>query len=190
MRVIGGTAKGHRLLGPTRGQQLRPVLDQVKEAIFNILFDVSGLDVLDCFAGTGAMGIEALSRGAARALFVDIDHRAIRLIRTNLTRCRLFDQGELRCASTINALRRLAQEKRTFDLIFVDPPYEKGLLSPSLAAISAANSLRPKGIIICEHHPKEPPLLPSQLILTDLRKYGQTHISFIRYENSYMPRQF
>ncbi len=178
MRVIAGSAKGRRLATPKRDDPIRPVLDQVKEAIFNILFDVSDTRVLDCFAGTGALGIEALSRGAAHATFIDQSPRAQSLITSNIDLCRFTDRATLLRFSAEKALRWLGERQEQFDLIFIDPPYEKGLLNPSLAQVAEARLLTPTGIIIMEHHPKEAVAVPAGLVLTDQRKYGQTLISF------------
>lgn len=180
MRVIAGTVKGRRLASPARNDPIRPVLDQVKEAIFNILFDVRGARVLDCFAGTGALGIEALSRGANHATFLDLSSRATDLIRKNLALCHCTDRATVWQLPAIKGLQRLGAQGEHFDLVFIDPPYEEGLLSPSLAAAAEAQLLAPNGLIIMEHHPKELPHIPPALRLTDQRKYGQTLISFAR----------
>ena len=178
MRVISGTAKGRRLATPKRSDPIRPVLDQVKEAIFNILFDVTDARVLDCFAGTGALGIEALSRGAAHATFIDQSSRAIALINANLELCQFHDRATVLHMPAERALRWLGERRAQFDLIFLDPPYEKGFLTPNLSAVAQAQILAPRGLLIMEHHPKEALEVPPGLVLTDQRKYGQTVISF------------
>lgn len=180
MRVISGTAKGRRLATPARTDPIRPVLDQVKEAIFNILFDVSGARVLDCFAGTGALGIEALSRGTMHATFIDLSSRATDLIRKNIELCHFTERATVLQLPATKALQRLGDRGAQFDLIFIDPPYEQGLLNPALAAAAQANLLAADGFIIMEHHPKEAVEVPPGLSLTDQRKYGQTLISFCR----------
>ncbi len=117
----------------------------MKEAVFNILqFDVEGRRVLDLFAGTGQLGIEALSRGAASAVFVDRDRRALKLVQENLELCSL--KGELRQEDAISALRR----GERYDLIFVDPPYDAGLYEDVLDTIKSVDNLSEGGIIICE----------------------------------------
>ncbi len=178
MRVISGTARGHKLVAP-KGQRVRPALDKVKGAIFNILFDVSEASVLDLFAGSGAVGIEALSRGAARAVFVEEWSEAADSIKRNLAHCKVTELGRILKMSVERAIRLLDREGCKFDLIFIDPPYLKGLVNPTLASL-CASSLAHKGtILIVEHHPKEPIEPPEGLALTDSRKYGQTLITFL-----------
>ncbi|MBI2346253.1 MAG: 16S rRNA (guanine(966)-N(2))-methyltransferase RsmD [Deltaproteobacteria bacterium] len=179
MRVIAGIAKGRRLIGPKKGEPIRPVLDQVKEAIFNILYTVDGLRVLDCFAGTGAVGIEALSRGAAHATFVDHLPTACAIIERNLAHTGFTDRATTLCMSAERAIKTLAARRAVFDLVFVDPPYEKGFVNTTLAALAETSLLWPNGRIIIEHHPKEPVDPPAQYALTDRRKYGQTLITFL-----------
>jgi len=179
MRVITGLAKGRRLLTP-KSSKIRPALDQVKEAIFNILFDVTGLRVLDLFAGTGSMGIEALSRGAAFAIFIDDYVQAIELIKKNLERCGLSDRANVFKSRVGPAIRRLERKGRSFDIIFVDPPYLKNLVNPTLEKLTTSALVSPSSIIIVEHHPKEPIKPIDGLALTDTRHYGQTDVSFLR----------
>ena len=144
MRVITGSARGRKLKTPDN-EEIRPTTDNVKEALFNIIqFDIEGRRVLDLFAGTGQLGIEALSRGAASAVFVDRDRAAVRLVRENLRACGL--EGTVRQEDALSALRR---EER-FDLIFVDPPYDDGLYEPVLETIKSVDKLTEGGIIICE----------------------------------------
>jgi 16S rRNA (guanine966-N2)-methyltransferase len=183
MRVIAGSAKGRRLKGPRRGDAVRPVLDQVKESIFSILFDVRDLQVLDCYAGTGAIGIEALSRGAAHAVFIEFHPRTARLIAENLAYCKLADRGTILTLPAERALRVLGKRDAAFDLIFVDPPYERGLVNPTLHRICDRGLLRPQARVIIEHHPHEVVHPPTGLVLRDQRKYGQTHISFLDQED-------
>lgn len=179
MRVITGQAKGRRLATP-KSARIRPALDQVKEAIFNILFDVRDLTVLDLFAGTGSMGIEALSRGAHHATFVDDFASAIVLIRKNLDRCGFSDRASVIKAPVGRAIAILSRKGRVFDVIFVDPPYLKDLVGPTLGRLSKSSLLTSSTIIIVEHHPKEPVVPPPELDLTETRRYGQTHVSFLR----------
>lgn len=178
MRIIAGTRKSLRLATP-KGKGIRPALDKVKEAIFNILWSVDGLRVLDCFAGTGNLGLEALSRGAAHATFIDSGREAIQLIQKNIAICKFEDQTTLLPYAAHVAIAKLAKQGAQFDLIFVDPPYSKDLVNPSIQQIVDANLLAPDGQIICEHFPKEILTPPAGYILADERNYGQTVISFI-----------
>lgn len=181
MRVIAGIAKGRRL-APPRSSEIRPVLDQVKEAVFNILFEVKGLQVLDLFAGTGAMGIEALSRGAARAVFVDNSPEAVELVRKNLQLCDFETRGEIAALTAGKAINILSKQGRAFDLIFVDPPYQRRFVGKTLSKLAESPLCHPQTQIIVEHHPKEPIPPIEGLFLTDQRKYGQTLISIIKKE--------
>lgn len=179
MRVISGTAKGRRLTAP-KGIQTRPVLDQVKESVFNILFDVNGLNVLDLFAGTGSMGIEAISRGAVHSTFVENNKAALISLFKNLE-ITGFKQASTVIQKTVeDAIKILKKRSHKFDLIFVDPPYRKGLVNKTLSSLSLADLLSNNGVIIIEHCPEEMPQTPPPFILTDMRKYGQTRISFIK----------
>ena len=147
MRVITGSARGRRLR-ELEGTETRPTTDRVKESMFNILqFDVEGSRVLDLFAGTGQLGIEALSRGAAAAVFVEQRRDAAALIRENLKLTGLTDR-----ARVVNgeALSYLASAGERFDLVFLDPPYAAGLWKPALEAVSRFDILSNHGIIICE----------------------------------------
>ena len=144
MRVITGSARGRKLKTPETWD-IRPTTDNVKEAVFNIIqFDVEGRRVLDLFAGTGQLGIEALSRGAAEAVFVDRDREAVKIVRENLKSCGL--QAQVRQEEALGTLRRAEQ----FDLIFVDPPYDAGLYGEVLQTIKSVDKLTDGGIIICE----------------------------------------
>ena len=150
MRVITGSARGRRLKTPDN-YDIRPTTDNVKEAVFNILqFDVEGRRVLDLFAGTGQMGIEALSRGAAEAVFVDRDRTAVQIVRDNLRTCEL--QGTVICADSLSYLRSCGR----FDLIFVDPPYDSGLYGEVLQTINSVDILSEGGIMIVEARRETP----------------------------------
>ncbi len=178
MRVIAGIARGHKLVAPD-SPRVRPALDKVKGAIFNILYDVSGSRVLDLFAGSGAVGIEALSRGAATAVFVEEWNKAVEAIERNLAHCKLTSHARILHMSVERAIPKLEREKASFNLIFVDPPYLKGLVAPTLKRLAHSSIAAPDALLVIEHHPKEPiPELPG-LSLTDQRKYGQTLISFV-----------
>jgi len=179
MRVISGKAKGHKLVAP-KSARVRPALDQVKEAIFNILFDVTDARVLDLFAGCGSIGIEALSRGASNATFVDDWGPAIDTIRKNLDHCKLTGSAKVMKMPVAKAVKILDSKNEKFDLIFVDPPYEKNLVDKTLKQLADSSLLHEDSIVVVEHHPKEPISEHKSLALTDSRKYGQTHISFLR----------
>ncbi len=147
MRVIAGTAKGTALKTPD-GLLTRPTAERVKEAMFSIIqFDIPGARVLDLFGGTGQLGIEALSRGAKRAVFVDQREDACRLIRENLKRAKLSESGEVARADYLSYLKNCREH---FDIIFLDPPYAEVFLENSLKQITEIDILRYGGIIVAE----------------------------------------
>jgi 16S rRNA (guanine966-N2)-methyltransferase len=176
MRIVSGLYGGRRLTAP-RGAATRPTGDRVREALFAILGPLGGERVLDLFAGSGALGIEALSRGAAHATLVDSAPAAIRCIETNLTSLRVppGDATVLRQDARMFA-RAARSAARQYDLVFLDPPYRLAPqlgreLSPALAELIAAN-----GRIVCESDRRAPVEL--DLPLTDERRYGDTLIRF------------
>lgn len=160
MRVITGSARGRRLK-ELEGMETRPTTDRVKEGLFNVLqCDIEGRRVLDLFAGTGQLGIECLSRGAASAVFVDRRADAVRLVRENLAATGLQDRARVTQGDSLEYLRALRER---FDLVFLDPPYQAGLLEPALEMLTGFDILNPHGIIVAEHpadrvlaSPKEP----------------------------------
>ena len=173
MRVITGIAGG-RLLKSPAGEDVRPTADHVKEALFNILqFDLEGRRVLDLFAGSGQLGVEALSRGAREAVFTDSSRGSVALIRDNLNRC-----GFRAAVLQTDALTYLERGEK-FDIIFIDPPYDAGLYKPVLERINAVDNLNEGGIIICESRAKEvlPELLPPYRMLRR-RRYGSMALTF------------
>jgi 16S rRNA (guanine(966)-N(2))-methyltransferase RsmD len=179
MRVIGGNARGRRLKVP-RGKSLRPTAARVKEALFNILpHDLSGSKVLDLFAGTGNLTIEALSRGATEAILVDSSVESGKAIRENLHRLHLADRTKVWITPVARALRLLARRGETFDMIFLDPPYEHKWIGATLKIIGDGRLLRETGVLVLEHSIREPvePRYDS-LALRDQRRYGSTLLSF------------
>jgi 16S rRNA (guanine(966)-N(2))-methyltransferase RsmD len=146
LRVISGSARGRKLKEPS-GNSIRPTSDMVKESVFNIIqFDIEGRRVLDLYSGTGQFGIEALSRGASSVVFVDSGKEAVKLIRENLALCGFTD------AATVYAkdVLRFLENNESFDLIFIDPPYDTPLADKTLEKILEFDKLNTNGIIICE----------------------------------------
>ncbi len=179
MKVIGGTARGRKLKVP-KGLTVRPTAARVKESLFNILpHDFSGLRVLDLYAGSGNVSIEALSRGAVEAVLVDESARSAAVIRENLTRLELIQRAQVWIVPVARALRKLDKAGEKFDLIFLDPPYERGLVKTTLEAIGQGVLLNPAAIVVVEHSGREA-VKPSYgaLILNDQRRYGDTLLSF------------
>lgn len=181
MRVIAGTRGGIRLES-VRGDTTRPTSDRVKESLFSILAPwLLDATVLDLFAGSGSLGIEALSRGARSALFVDQAPAAVRVIRRNLEKTQLLDRAEVWRCSVSSALNRLAASDRRFDLVFADPPYNVGLGVRTLADVAAAGVVSSEGWVIIEHASKEE-IGEGAQNLTLIRRslYGDTALSFYR----------
>ena len=174
MRVITGTARGRRLK-ELQGRETRPTTDKVKESIFSIIqFDLEGRRVLDLFAGTGQLGIEALSRGARECVFVDQRKDAVALVRENLELCRLTESARVRQG---DALAYLKSGER-FDIIFLDPPYGSGLLEQALADITRFDICREHGIIVAESAAEQvlPPVEPPYALYREYR-YGKIKLT-------------
>lgn len=182
MRVIGGSLKGKKLFS-AKGLNLRPTSDRVKESIFDILQDqFQGWNVLDLFAGTGALGIEALSRGAKRAVFVEGNKRSLGALRRNIEECRLKEQSEVLGREVQATIKILEARGESFELIFLDPPYGRGLARRILEALSGNSIVTPDTLVVAEHSISEGIESIPSLKRIDLRKYGRTLISFFRPE--------
>jgi len=182
MRVISGKAKGRRLIA-TKGGAIRPTADRIKESLFNILpRDFSGMKILELFAGTGNISIEALSRGAESALLVDASERSARIIRENLRRLELTDRAQMWVMPVRRALNAVGRQGQKFDVIFLDPPYDQKLVGRSLELIASVDPVYPTGVVVAEHSVRE--TLKSSyrfLSLNDQRRYGDTLLSFFRH---------
>ena len=179
LRVISGKAKGRRLLS-VKGMTTRPTSDNIKESIFNILpGEFEGKEVLDLFGGIGNLGIEALSRGAKKTVFIEINPRASSVIKRNLRNCGFIEKAQVIGTTVPKGIKILEKRGDRFDLIFLDPPYGKGMFQKTLVRISQSNVLKDNTLIIAEHSLSET-LDGSieRLTLTDQRRYGTTLISF------------
>lgn len=185
MRVISGQLKGKRLKS-VPGMTTRPTSDKVKEAVYNIVgpyFD--GGEVLDLYAGSGAMGIEALSRGMDKGVFTDKANQAIKTIKENLRETSLTNQSEVYRNDARKALNLLHQRGRSFQLIILDPPYQEQTLTEDLTLISEIGLLDPDGIILCEHDKKvELPENISELVKIRHQLYGDTVITLYEWSES------
>jgi len=190
MRVIAGAAKGRRLR-TLSGRSVRPTADRVKEALFSMLgsrFDLSGAAVLDLFAGSGALGIEALSRGAVRAVFVEQDFDARRVLSANLAACGFAARGRVVPRPVRRAIAELAGGAERFDGALMDPPYGCGLADAALVQLAAADLLAPAGWVAVEHHVDDPLAETyGTLRLTASRRYGKTAVAL--YSDSRMAEQ-
>ncbi len=177
MRVIAGVAKGRKLKSP-RTAETRPILDRVKVALFDLLGEtVIDAVFLDLFAGTGSVGIEALSRGARKAVFVEISPEAIKVIKENLQITGLADRAQVVRKDVFKYIEQLGDEK--FDIIYIAPPQWKGLIPPTLQAVDSKRMLSERGLAVTQQHPKESvPVQLNNLELVMERKYGDTLLSF------------
>lgn len=183
MRVIGGNARGRRLKVP-KGQSVRPTSGRVKEALFNILpRDLSGIKFLDLFAGTGNVSIEAISRGAAEAILIDSSPKSGKVIRENLRKLRFTDRTRVWIIPVFRALRLLARRGESFDMIFLDPPYERNWIEASLKIIAQGSLLRLSGTLIVEHSAREEMKSNyGSLVMDDQRNYSGTLLSFFKHK--------
>ena len=178
MRVITGTARGRRLLEP-EGMDTRPTTDRVKEGIFSsIQFEIEGRRVLDLFGGTGQMGIEALSRGAAHCTFLDLRKEAVGVMRENLKRTGFAEDAAVVQGDYLAFLTRC---KEKFDLIFLDPPYGTGMLEKAMEIITEIDIVSENGIIVCESAAQaELPDLPAPYEKGREYRYGKIKLTLYR----------
>ncbi len=178
MRIIAGSLRGRRL-APVKGR-IRPTAAKVREAIFNILGEaVREARVLDLFAGTGALGIEALSRGAQAAVLVEEHPAALQVLRRNLEALNLGDRASVLPLPVLTALKKLAAQGRHFELVFMDPPYGAAAATATLAALAAGDLLPPQAWVVAEVSRRETlPESSGTLFLQELRRYGDTQVAF------------
>jgi 16S rRNA (guanine966-N2)-methyltransferase len=184
VRVIAGLAKGRRL-ATIRTLTLRPTPDRVREALFNILgVHIDGATVLDLFAGSGAVGLEALSRGARLATFVEVHAPACRLIEKNLRLCGLYEHAAVWCDDVLNVLPTLKKRGQTFDVIFLDPPYRTALVEDALRQLGDGQLLSESGQVIAEHFFKrELAERSGGLCRVRVARFGDVALSFYRVED-------
>ena len=179
LRVIAGVAKGHKL-NTLKGDATRPTMDKVKGAIFNIIAPrIEGAAVLDLFSGSGSLGIEALSRGANSAVFVDKSRKSTDIIKENLVHTKLINKGVVINKDVCEACNILAKDLTKFDIIFMDPPYNKNFVQKTLIFLDNSGILDRDGIIIVEHSKEdELPDVIGSFEGVRYKKYGITIISF------------
>lgn len=182
MRVISGQARGLKLKTP-EGLATRPTTDRIKESLFNIIAgDIPESDFLDLFGGSGGIGIEALSRGAASAVFVDQSQESIDVIKYNLDRARLSERAEVIRGNALSVISSLGARGRRFDIIYMDPPYSMGLAQAALEAVYSLRLLKPHGFIAVEQANTEPPVEAEGFTVSRIKDYGRTtRITFLRY---------
>ena len=176
MRIVGGDFGGRVLRAPA-GRDTRPTSEKVREALFNILGSVEGDHILDLFAGSGALGIEALSRGAAHVVFVDGGKAALTAVRANLAQLGIGDRAEVIAGDAVSVAARIVP-KQPWRVVFVDPPYASELAQKSVLALPSQH-LAPDAVVVIEHDRRNaPPDALGSLLRTDQRRYGDTMISF------------
>jgi 16S rRNA (guanine966-N2)-methyltransferase len=184
MRIIAGEFKGRRL-APVKGR-IRPTGDKVREAVFSILGPaVAGARVLDLFAGTGALALEALSRGARQAVLVEDRDAALEVLGRNLEALGLKGRARVMPLPVKKALKKLAVQGTKFDLVFLDPPYGRGLAAATLTALEASGLLAPEAQAVAEHSRRETLAERlGRLRLTHSRQYGDTRVAFYRLQEN------
>lgn len=195
MRIVAGVSKGRRLVSP-KDNRIRPTSDRVKEAVFNIIgFNVANSHVLDLFAGTGSLGLEALSRGAEFATFVDNNAKSIEILKQNIRLLGFEERSEVFMINASDAVTEFGRSNRTFDIIFIDPPYMENLYEITLSSIARYGIIKKRGLVIVEHLSafcfSE---MSHGLTLIKNKRYGSTSISIFTKgddnENSSIPGKF
>lgn len=180
MRIVAGSAKGRKIESP-KGRDVRPTGDRVREALFSsIAFRLRDARVLDLFAGTGALGLEAVSRGAASSVFVDRSKRSVEIIRRNIAACGFGPRCEVFPRDALLAIPHFKTSNQRFDLVFLDPPYAGEMLEKALAALVDAAVLSDDVLISAEHPADRPPKLPAGLAIASSKRYGKTVLSFVQ----------
>ena len=181
MRIIAGEARGNRIRLPG-GCRIRPTADRVKKSLFDILHPVTGKSFLDLFAGSGSVGLEALSQGGRHSIFVEKDIRLVKAIRTVADCLGYGERAEVIAAEVGRGLRHLVQRGERFDIVFADPPYDIGLARQTLQWLSAGDILKESGMVVLQHSVREKlEGSPDQaLVIADQRGYGDTMLSFLR----------
>jgi 16S rRNA (guanine966-N2)-methyltransferase len=181
MRVIAGQLGGRRLQAPKGRATTRPTSDRVKEAIFSMLDAVEGEEVLDLFAGTGALGIEALSRGAKRAVFIERDAEALKALASNLEALDLqAGEADVRRAEVLAALRSARARAETYDLVLIDPPYKRASDLGRDLSMALQSLLAPEARVVVESDRRAPLRLPWEIVKE--RRYGDTSITIHRHQ--------
>ena len=182
MRIIAGTCKGHHL-APLKGRQTRPTQDRIREAIFNILEPIGPfLNVADLFAGSGALGLEALSRWGGTAVFIEFSRPAVDCLRENIRRLKMEESSRLIQRDLSRGVHFLNKTGGPFDLVFMDPPYGQGWCNSIASSLLSLPVLKETGILVLEHDLKEPiPEKVGDWGIGDQRRYGRTRVSFYKF---------
>ncbi len=175
MRIIGGTARGRTLATP-KDDRVRPTTDRIRESLFSIMGDFHDTIVMDGFAGTGALGCEALSRGATFCYFADPSRDSVALVEENLTRIDASDRAKVLPVRFDRALEQITHDP---DVIFLDPPYATGLLEAAVEAVAKCHGIGKGALLVCEQGSDETPIRHPDFELDDERVYGATRITFL-----------
>lgn len=184
MRIVGGEFKGRSIRTP-EGQETRPTSDRARESIFNILThapwspSLKGARIIDLFAGSGALGLEAMSRGGAFCLFVETNATARGCIRNNIEAFSLYGSTRIHRRSATDLGARPANLGAPFDLAFLDPPYNADLVGPTVVQLTSGGWITPDAVIVAETGANEPPLALSGWLVLDERVYGAARVSFL-----------
>jgi 16S rRNA (guanine(966)-N(2))-methyltransferase RsmD len=177
VRVIGGEFKRTALKGPgPKDMTIRPTYDRVRESVFDLIGHIAGLEILDLYAGTGSVGIEALSRGARKAVFVDKNPLSIGLINTNLEKIGIKDRAEV-VRSEVGSYLKSARRASQADIVFIDPPYDSGLFGETMELLGTSGVLAEDAVVVGQHGKRPSADSIGRFSLRDVRKYGKTFIS-------------
>jgi 16S rRNA (guanine966-N2)-methyltransferase len=181
MRIIGGKFRGRKIEQP-ESEAVRPTKDRTREAVFNIIAElVPDADVLDLFAGSGAYGLEALSRGARKAVFIEKEREAASAIKRNISSLGVGERAKVITGDVFKAIKELKEEKEAFELVFIDPPYSKGEAKKTLIKVNHYDILKHSGLVIIEHRTGESlPDSEGDVSILKRKTYGNTSISIYR----------
>jgi 16S rRNA (guanine966-N2)-methyltransferase len=181
MRIIGGEARGRQIRFP-KGCRIRPTTDRVKKSLFDILFRIEGAYFADIFAGCGNVGLEALSRGARRSVFIEKEPRLVDSIRINLRLLGVESRGEVIAADAEKGIRNLRKRGDRFDILFADPPYQEGYVSEIMKLLEEGDIMASTGVVVLQHSIRETleDSYAQTMAVTDQRRYGDTMLSFLR----------
>lgn len=181
MRVIGGDARGKHIYSPKKSQT-RPTSDGIKESLFNILHTLSGKSFLDLFAGSGNVGLEALSRGAAKVVFVEKNAVMVNALKRNIRELGFNDKCKVLVTEVGKGIRQLQRNGDRFDFLFADPPYERGFIREIVQCLGEGNVISQDGVLIIQHSKREDVLGQhmGNFVLIGQRRYGDTILSFFK----------
>ena len=187
MRIITGRARGLKLTTP-KNWDVRPTADRVKESLFNIIGSkIIGAQVLDLFAGTGNLGLESWSRGAEKIVFTDTSKESLRLVESNIAKCRAQDDTETICGDACQLIGRLHKKGMSFDFVFADPPYELTGLETLPDLVLGSGLLKPEGLFVLEHGKKND--FSTHPCYAEHRVYGSVNFTFFRHPDRQEPSE-